>query len=109
MTTESARKMDMITKSLGASSKEILFDKELHARADQMAQDIDRMAKALGPNFEQNMKGIRDIRFEFSRLGQAIRVSGDGNGFGHFRKTWFDTASLHDWITRLEKSRPIVG
>jgi hypothetical protein len=76
MTTDSARKMDMITKALGADLDQIVWDPELHGRAVLMAQDISNMTKALGPDFEQKMLGIRNIRFEFSRLGVALKFLG---------------------------------
>lgn len=76
MTTDSARKMDMITKTLGASLAEIVWDKELHERAIVLSKDMDRYTGMLGKNFEQQMRGIRDIRFELSRLEVAGRFLG---------------------------------
>jgi len=73
MTTDSARKMDMITKALRADLAEIVWDPELHARAVQMAQDIDRWKESLGGDFEEKMRGLRDIRFEISRLSIAAK------------------------------------
>src|ERR1017187_5689851 len=64
MTTDSARKMDMITKALGADLDQIVWDPELHRRAVLMGEDITKMTKALGPDFETKMLGIRDIRSE---------------------------------------------
>ncbi len=72
MTTDSARKLDMITKALGADLPTIVWDRELHERAVQMSQDIDRMSKGLGPEFPQQMRNIRDMRFEFQRLGVGL-------------------------------------
>jgi hypothetical protein len=76
MTTESARKMDLVTKGLGASMEQIVWDPELHRRAEIMSADIDRLAGALGPGFEDKMRGIRDLRFELSRLEIAAKFLG---------------------------------
>ena len=67
-TTEQARKLDMISKALGADLAQIVWDPELHARAQIMAEDIDRWSMALGPDFKKGMMGIRDMRMELSRL-----------------------------------------
>jgi len=104
MTTDSARKMDMITKGLGASLEEIVWDPELHQRAVQMSQDIDRMTGALGPGFEQKMKGIRDIRYEFSRLEVATKFLGM-SFVGHlFDKLMPGEAGdkVRNWVTWFE-------
>ncbi|HJX53163.1 MAG TPA: hypothetical protein VJ801_10395, partial [Polyangia bacterium] len=76
MTTESARKLDMITKALGVDLATIVWDKESHERAVIMAQDMDLMKEKLGPNYEANMKGIRDLGFEFKRLELAGKFLG---------------------------------
>jgi hypothetical protein len=73
MTTESARKLDLITKALGADLGQIVWDRELHQRAVVLSQDIDRMTAGLGGGFEGKMRGVRDIRFEFSRLEVAAK------------------------------------
>ena len=97
MTTDSARKMDMITKALGASLAEIVWDPELHGRAVIMAQDIDRMTKGLGPDFERKMLGIRDLRFEFSRLEVAMKFLGM-----NFASSLFSRLGLGDVGARLK-------
>ncbi len=104
MTTESARKMDMITKALGADLPQIVWDPELHQRAALMAEDIDLMTRALGGDFESKMRSIRDIRYEFSRLEVATKFLGmsfasklfSALGMGDARST------IHDWMTRFE-------
>ena len=68
MTTESARKMDIITKALGASMGEIIWDPELHQRAQELFGDMDNMTKSLGLGFESGMRGVRDLRFEFTAM-----------------------------------------
>lgn len=65
---DQARKLSLITDALGASLDEIVWDPELMARAQLMGQHIDKMSAALGPDFENRMRGIRDIQTEFSEF-----------------------------------------
>ena len=102
MTQQSAMKMDLITKALGADLNQIFWDPELHARFTEAAQDMDKWSKSLfGANYEKNMKGIRDIRFEFSLLGIQLKLLGlsfasnvfeklTGGKIGDKLKEWVD-------------------
>ncbi|HXS94172.1 MAG TPA: transglycosylase SLT domain-containing protein [Candidatus Limnocylindrales bacterium] len=76
MSTEQARKLDMVTKSLGASMEQIVWDPELRARAGEMSQHIDHMTEQLGPGFEKNMKSVRDFRQQFALLGIDAKFLG---------------------------------
>jgi hypothetical protein len=77
-TTETARKMDMITKALGVSLEEIVWDPsgELQKRARDMGDEIDRLNTMLGGDFKKNMRGVRDLRAEFSMLGIDLEYLG---------------------------------
>ena len=108
MTTESARKMDIITKALGASMGEIIWDPELHQRAQELSGDMDNMTKSLGLGFESGMRGVRDLRFEFTRLGVGVQFLGM-----QFAKDLWEQLnpgekgkSLHEWVTDLERRIP---
>lgn len=68
LTTEQARKLQIGMKELGASMAEIAWDPELNARFLELSQLQDRLASQLGANFEQDMRSIRDLRFEFTKL-----------------------------------------
>ena len=101
-TTEQARKLDIITKSLGASLAEIVYDPELHARALVMSQDIDRWTKALGPDFEKSMRGVRDFRMELSRLEVAAEFLGMKFASDVFKKLFPNQdalKTLDKWVT----------
>jgi hypothetical protein len=76
MTTESARKMDLITKALGADLPTIVWDKELHQRAVDMGERIDKMTSMLGPGFEKSMKSIRDVHVGFDQLAVDVKFLG---------------------------------
>jgi hypothetical protein len=68
MTKNAAQSMDISLKALGATIDQVAWDPELHQRFIQLQQDQKAMATSLGPDFEKNMRSIRDVRFEFSRL-----------------------------------------
>jgi hypothetical protein len=115
MTGESARKLDLITKGLGASLEEIIWDPELHRRAVMMSEDIDRWSRALGPDFEARMLRIRDFRMEFSRLEVAAKFLGMQFVGSLFEKLvpGKDAAeklkNVHDWVTRLGDRIPAIA
>ncbi|MGA7239701.1 MAG: hypothetical protein WBY44_28740 [Bryobacteraceae bacterium] len=108
MTTEQARKLSIITKTLGASLEEIIWDPELHARANVLSQDMDRMTKQLGPGFEGSMRSIRDFRAEFGRLEVGLQFLGMRFTEDLWAKLMPGEAgkSFHDWITWAEDHIP---
>lgn len=63
-----ARSLKMATDALGHSLEDIAWNPELRARAGVLFGDEATMAEELGPNFEEQMARIRDIRFEFTRM-----------------------------------------
>lgn len=68
MDTEHARSMKIALDALGVSLEDVAFDDELNKRYLQLQKDQADMAHALGPDFEKNMKSIRDVDFELNRL-----------------------------------------
>lgn len=111
-TTDQARKLDLVTKSLGADLASIIWDPELHSRALIMSEDIDRMTRALGPGFEAHMKGIRDFRFEFSRLGVAVEFVGMQFASDVFSKMFPNRDALQtidQWVTTFEDKIPEIA
>ena len=80
MSIDSARKYDLITKTLGADLGQIWRDPELHARADEMSKRLDKMFGGLD---ERQLKRVRDFRQELkmltgpdlTALGQHFTVS----------------------------------
>ena len=108
---ESARKLDMVTKSLGATLGEIFWDPELRARASGMFEDIDRMTEHLPANFEKSMKGVRDFRNEFARLEQAVKFIGMGFAARLFDKLIPGDAKdkIHNFVTWLEDHIGVIS
>lgn len=130
-TTGVARELDITTKALGASLDEITWDPELHARAVQLFKDQERIVAGTGGSFEKNMKSIRDMRFQFQRLGVILqygsfavvndvfeRLAGSVLGFtGNFRdfNDWLienlpeESQKLADWIVdQVGKVRDVI-
>ena len=71
MSTEAAKKLKIATDALGYSLDEIAWNPELRERYFQLVKDQTRMQSGLGPDFARQMRAIRDIRFEFTRLEVA--------------------------------------
>lgn len=99
------RELSITMKALGASLDQIVWDPELHARAMQLFKDQEEMTKALGPAFEKNMLDLRNLRFEFQRLGVILQYGSFAFVSDLFRKMFPQfsdfTRSFHgfnDWL-----------
>lgn len=67
------RELSITMKALGASLDQIVWDPELHARAMQLFKDQQEIVSNMGVGFEYNMRMIRDLRFQFQRLGVILQ------------------------------------
>lgn len=77
MNTDAAKQMKIATDALGYSLEDIVWGpKELRDRYGVLIEDQRRMNKGLGGNFEDQMKKIRDVRFEFTRMGVELEYFG---------------------------------
>lgn len=77
MSTEAAKQMKIATDALGYSLEDIIWGpKELRDRYGTLIEDQRRMQAGLGGNFETQMRRIRDVRFEFTRLGVEVEYFG---------------------------------
>lgn len=110
MTTAQARQMDIVTKALGVSLEEIVWDPELNQRAGMMLDHISKLEKMLGPGFEGDMRGIRDIRAEISLLGVDMQYLGMKFASDLFRKMNPGGEDIFSWLDRkideLEQNLP---
>lgn len=68
-----ARELKMALDALGQPLENVLWDPELAGRFHQLVQDQQKMTENLGPDFENQMMKIRDVRFEFSRFGVELQ------------------------------------
>jgi len=99
-----ARQLKMTTDTLGASMEQIIWDPELSRRSIDLGVAIQKMTGALGPDFEQKMVRLRDIRFEFSKLKLATEFLGMSTVSHLFDKLPLDEikAKIGGWVTWLE-------
>lgn len=68
-----ARELKIALDALGQPLENVMWDPELAKRFHQLVADQQAMTKALGPDFENQMYKIRDVRFEFTRLGVEVK------------------------------------
>jgi len=79
MATDAAKSMKMATDALGYSIEDIIWGpKELRERYGALITDQGRMMRGLGPDFETQMRRIRDVRFEFTRLQVELSYLAQG-------------------------------
>jgi Transglycosylase SLT domain len=112
-----ARELKIALDALGQPLENVLWDPELSARFHQLIKDQQTLTQELGPDFENQMLRIRDVRFEFTRFGvelqyltmnvvkdlaQAFGMTAD-DMLGKMRgfNDWFIThmPEIADWIT----------
>ena len=68
-----ARELKIALDALGQPLENVIWDPELAARFHQLVKDQQTLTQELGPNFEKQMVTIRDVRFEFTRLGVEMQ------------------------------------
>lgn len=96
MSKNAAQSMDIALKALGATIDQVAWDPELHARFVQLQQDQRNMMRSLGPDFETNMRQIRDLRFEYSRFTVELQYLGMGVVNDIFTKLGLGSGTLLD-------------
>ncbi len=113
MTQEAARKLQVGLDAVGASLDEIAWDPELRSRFLQLSEDQDRLAQGLGANFARDMRGIRDLRFEFTRLKVALEYLSMRFVSSIFRAFGTDIQGAQDKLraltTWIEERLPAAG
>lgn len=97
------REMKMALDALGVSAQDVIFGPpELRERYKTLSEDNRRIMAALGPaDFEREMRRIRDVEFQFTRLRQEAglfvmaltkslskALTGDENGILMRLKSW---------------------
>lgn len=79
MSKTAARDLKVAMDALGAPLEDLTWDPELRARTQQLIADQKAMApEGSGEDFEAQMKKIRDIRFQFTRMeveGQYLAMN----------------------------------
>lgn len=68
-----ARELKIALDALGQPLENVLWDPELSARFHQLIKDQQTLTQELGPDFENQMLRIRDVRFEFDRFGVTLK------------------------------------
>ncbi len=68
-----ARELKIALDALGQPLENIMWDPELARRFQQLVKDQRTLTKELGPDFENQMLKIRDMRFEFTRFGVELQ------------------------------------
>lgn len=118
MTKTAARELKISMDALGASLEDITWDPELRARAAQLIADQREMGKNLGFDFDKEMLKVRDIHFEFTRMGVELKylsmkvvedfLSALGVGPDELLK---QLRRFNDWVQKdlPEISKKIVG
>jgi hypothetical protein len=119
-----ARELKIALDALGQPLENIMWDPELARRFHQLVEDQQRLTQELGPDFENQMLKIRDVRFEFTRFGVELQYltmmvvqdlaaafGTDINGLlGKLREfnTWFiaNMPTVANWIAT--KLKPVL-
>jgi Transglycosylase SLT domain len=79
MGVEATRKMQVALDTLGVSLQDVIFGPaELRERYKTLIEDQDRMLQNMGGfvNMETAMRRVRDVAFEFTRMGPELQMFG---------------------------------
>lgn len=101
MSKNAAQSMDISLKALGATIDQVAWDPELHERFIQLQHDQRAMMESLGPDFEKNMRQIRDLRFEYSRFTVELQYLGMGVVNDIFTKLGLGSGTLLDKLKQF--------
>jgi hypothetical protein len=103
MTTDAVRKMTMATNALGLTLPEIIFGPpEVQERYKTLIQDETQMLKLLGSDQgESAFRRIRDIEFQFTRLGPALQIFGMTFTEDVINKMFGGTGKLEDRLKQF--------
>jgi hypothetical protein len=71
MSKDAARALKVSLDALGVSLEDATWDTELRGRVGQLIEDQRRMAP--GGDFDKQMRQVRDIRFEFTRMEVELK------------------------------------
>lgn len=100
MSTNAAKSLKIATDALGYSLEDIIWGpKELQERFHALIVDQKRLQEMLGPNFEANMRRIRDVTFQFTRLGVNLKYLGMGVASDLSKALFGDEDSLERKLT----------
>lgn len=104
MSKDAARSLKIAMDALGEPLENLTWDKELRERTHQLIQD--QRAMAPEGDFEAEMRKVRDIRFEFTRMEVELQYLGMHvvNDFLRALGVGPDTLltklrSINDWVT----------
>jgi hypothetical protein len=116
MSETAAKRMKIATDALGYSIEDIIWNPELRGRYEDLMKWQDRLDKNLGKGYAGNMKFIRDIRQEFTKMqvtgvyGMQILANTIAEKFGRSLKdgkTWLEEINeiflmkTPEWSTKV--------
>ncbi len=76
MSKDAARSLKVAMDALGQPLENLMWDTELRGRTRQLIEDQKMMAAEIGPDFDANMRKVRDVRFEVTRLEVGVKYLG---------------------------------
>ena len=76
MSKDAARSLKVAMDALGQPLENLMWDTELRGRTHQLIEDQKMMAAEIGPDFDANMRKVRDVRFEVTRLEVGVKYLG---------------------------------
>lgn len=113
LTTENARKLKMGMDALGASMEQIAWDPETRKRFLELSDLQDSLTGSLGPDFEDNMRKIRDVRFEFTKLKIEMEYLSFKVVESLFNKMGTSVegvkAKLEEWVAYIRDHMPQIA
>jgi hypothetical protein len=101
MSKDAARSMQMALDTLGITLDEATYDEESNKRFIDLMERNRKMGEALGPLFDKDMRGIRDIRTEIKQFGTELDFLMYGTVDKLYQKLGFGSGDALADIKRL--------
>jgi hypothetical protein len=103
MSQNAARGLKIAMDALGQPLENIAWDPELRKRYDDLIKVQREMQSGLGPDFEKNMKSLRDLRFEFTKLEVSSKYLSMGIVSSVFDKMGIGSGALLEKLEQMNK------
>lgn len=112
MSTNNARSLKIALDALGQPMEAIAFDPELHERFMQLQKDQAVMGRGVGGDFESQMRGIRDMSFQITRLKVELQYLAMGTVSNIFKTVFGDgdvLKKMKEWNEWLINNIPTLS
>lgn len=109
VTTDAGKKLSIAMDALGHSLDEIAWNPELQERFHQLIEDQKTLQEGLGPEYQERMRQIRDLRFEITRAWVGVQYLGMALVNNLVKAFGLDDGKLRGWVNWFIENVPVLA